>query len=72
MVLMPRSASLRPAFSSAAAISSAVPRTTGVQILRSTQAQAAVTTRGSMPSGRTTVPFSFEAFSMISLIAFIG
>ncbi len=68
---MPRSASLRPAFASAAAISSAVPSTTGVQILRSTHAHAAVTTRASMPSGSTTVPLSFEAFSTISLMAFI-
>ena len=71
MVLMPRSASESPAFASAAEISSAVPSTIGVQILRSTQLHAAVITRGSMPSGSTTVPFSAEARSIIFSIAFI-
>ncbi len=69
---MPRSARLSPAVASAAAISSGVPRTTGVQILRSTQAHAAVMTRASMPSGRTIVPFSLEAFSIMFLIASIA
>src|SRR5574344_22324 len=68
---MPRAARFRPAFASASVISAGVPRTTTLQILRSTQEHAAMMTRGSMPSGSTTVPSSFEAFSMISLIAFI-
>src|SRR5574344_787455 len=68
---MPRAARFRPAFASASVISAGVPSTTTLQILRSTQEHAAMMTRGSMPSGSTTVPSSFEAFSMISLIAFI-
>ena len=68
---MPKSASFLPAFASASAISAAVPSTIGVAILRSTHAHAAVMTLASCPSGSTTVPFSFDALSMIFLIAFI-